>query len=307
MGQLACRTTATSVARSDRSVTVSRIRPPSRPMAVRPAGRSFSRVPCPRASQARCRREREGRFRAGIERRIHVLRRDYCWKRCRYYGERGMGRWVDWGIVVHNLARIDEAQGPGELGRMLVGPLGERAGDVLPLDPHHVGQLHSRAGLGWREIRWRPAVVFSAGAVPASVLGSRLFVVLPSVVILRSIGVFLLVVVALRHTTVGKRPFPERMLAPAGVVVGLLSAIAGSAGPLGVAVFLGLKLPPRAYVASEAVTAVFMHTAKSLVYGRYAALTSADLSCGLAGTGSSHDPRLMDWEEVGRSAAGAGF
>ena len=55
----------------------------------------------------------------------------------------------------------------------------------------------SRAGFGWREIRWRPALLFSAGAVPASVLGSRLFVALPSGLILRLIGVFLLIVVGL--------------------------------------------------------------------------------------------------------------
>src|SRR5262249_47375335 len=39
------------------------------------------------------------RFRAGIEGRIHVLRRDRGLKRSRYHGECGMGRWVGWGIV----------------------------------------------------------------------------------------------------------------------------------------------------------------------------------------------------------------
>lgn len=49
------------------------------------------------------------RFRAGIEGRIHVLRRDYDLKRCRYHGECGMGRWVGWGILTHNLTKIAEA------------------------------------------------------------------------------------------------------------------------------------------------------------------------------------------------------
>ena len=35
-----------------------------------------------------------------------VLRRDYGLRRCRYHGEAGMGRWIGWGIVAHNLARI---------------------------------------------------------------------------------------------------------------------------------------------------------------------------------------------------------
>jgi IS5 family transposase len=46
------------------------------------------------------------RFRAGIEGRIHVLQRDYGLDRCRDHGEAGLGRWVGWGIVTHNLAQI---------------------------------------------------------------------------------------------------------------------------------------------------------------------------------------------------------
>src|SRR6478752_1956251 len=49
------------------------------------------------------------RFRAGIEGRIHSLRRDFGLKRCRYHGASGMGRWVGWGIVTHNLVKIAEA------------------------------------------------------------------------------------------------------------------------------------------------------------------------------------------------------
>lgn len=91
---------------------------------------------------------------------------------------------------------------------------------------------------------------------------------------------------ALRHTRLGERKTPEWCLAPAGFLVGFVSAVAGSGGPLGAAVFLGLHLPPGAYVASEAVTAVLMHLAKSITYGRYAALGPDDLLRGLALGGS---------------------
>lgn len=140
----------------------------------------------------------------------------------------------------------------------------------------------SRAGFGWKDIRWRPALVFSLGAVPASVVGSRLFVAWPQGMIQRLIGMFLLGVVALRHTPMGGRRMPEVLLAPAGVVVGFLSAVAGSAGPLGAVVFLNIQLPAHAYVATEAVTAVLMHSAKIIVYGRYAAIDRAGLVGGLA-------------------------
>jgi IS5 family transposase len=64
----------------------------------------------PRQRAEKARGFRRGyRFRAGIEGRIHVLRRDFGLKRCRYHGERGMGRWVGWGILAHNLSKIAEA------------------------------------------------------------------------------------------------------------------------------------------------------------------------------------------------------
>ncbi len=59
-----------------------------------------------RAEEKGRRFKRAYRFRAGIEGRIHVLRRDRGLKRCRYHGERGMGRWVGWGILTHNLSQI---------------------------------------------------------------------------------------------------------------------------------------------------------------------------------------------------------
>jgi transposase, IS5 family len=62
-----------------------------------------------RAQEKGARFKRGYRFRAGIEGRIHALRRDYKLKRCRYHGERGMGRWVGWGILAHNLSKVAEA------------------------------------------------------------------------------------------------------------------------------------------------------------------------------------------------------
>jgi IS5 family transposase len=65
-----------------------------------------------RVSKERRAYERQGwfrrgfRFRAGIEGRIRVLKRDYGLDRCRDHGDEGMERWVGWGIVTANLAQI---------------------------------------------------------------------------------------------------------------------------------------------------------------------------------------------------------
>lgn len=65
------------------------------------------KAPPERRTEERGRRFRYAyRFRAGIEGRIHALKRDYGLKRCRYRGEQGFGRWVGWGILTHNLAKV---------------------------------------------------------------------------------------------------------------------------------------------------------------------------------------------------------
>lgn len=196
---------------------------------------------------------------------------------------RPMASWILLLACGYLAATVSGAAGFG--GALLLLPvLAFVVGDKSAVPILTVAQLlgnASRAGFGWREIRWRPALLFSLGAVPASILGARIFVGMQSAAVLRLVGVFLLAVVALRHTTIGQRRIRERFLAPAGAAVGFVSAIAGSAGPLAAAVFLGLKLPAQAYVASEAVTAVLMHLTKSIVYGRYAVLSEEDVFAGL--------------------------
>ena len=138
----------------------------------------------------------------------------------------------------------------------------------------------SRAGFGYRDIRWRPVIYFSLGAIPAAVLGARVFVELSSGLIMKAIAVFLLVIVILRHLNV-KYAISEKWFIPWGALVGFLSSVFGSAGPIGAVAFLSLNLSPAAYVASEAVTAVLMHLTKTVVYSRYALLTAHDILVGI--------------------------
>lgn len=142
-----------------------------------------------------------------------------------------------------------------------------------------VGNL-SRAGLGWREIWWRPALLFCLGAVPAALIGSFLFVKLPSGEILRGVGAFLIAMVVLRRVKFREYAVPEAALPPGGIVVGFLSAVVGSAGTLGALLFLGLNLPASAYVSTEAVTAVAMHLVKSGVYSRFSLFGGSVLATG---------------------------
>lgn len=66
-----------------------------------------------------------------------------------------------------------------------------------------------------------------------------------------------------------------------GGLTGFLSGLAGSAGPLGAAFFLGLNLTATAYIASEALTALTMHLTKTIVYNKYSLIGQTELYYGL--------------------------
>ncbi len=129
-----------------------------------------------------------------------------------------------------------------------------------------IGNL-SRIGFNLAAIEWRPVGLFLVGALPAALLGALSFVTLPSDIVVRAVGAALLGFVVLRMTGVLKLQQSRALLLAGGALTGFLSGLVGSAGPLGAAVFLSLNLPPLAYIASEAVTAVAIHGVKMAVYG----------------------------------------
>jgi IS5 family transposase len=59
---------------------------------------------------------RRYRWRAGIEGRIHSLRRDYGLARCRSHGMQGLERDVGWGVLASNLRHIAQKQATGAAG-----------------------------------------------------------------------------------------------------------------------------------------------------------------------------------------------
>jgi IS5 family transposase len=85
----------------------------------RVASPHVGKAPPGRRAEERGRRFRDGyRFRAGIQGRIHTLKRDFGLRRCRYHGERGFRQWVGWGVVADDLGQAAAATrgGPGPGG-----------------------------------------------------------------------------------------------------------------------------------------------------------------------------------------------
>jgi uncharacterized protein len=143
-----------------------------------------------------------------------------------------------------------------------------------------IGNL-SRMMFGFKQIKWKPVGLFLMTALPLSALGAFGFAVIPKDLVTRLIGGALVVMVVLKYYRLIKFEANSKALVLGGAVTGLLSGLAGSAGPIGAAVFLSLGLPPISYIASEATTATAMHILKTIIYGNLVTIPTRAILLGL--------------------------
>ncbi|MFA0821322.1 MAG: sulfite exporter TauE/SafE family protein [Methanomethylovorans sp.] len=143
-----------------------------------------------------------------------------------------------------------------------------------------IGNL-SRAFFGFKQIKWKPVLLFMLGAVPMSVLGAYSFVEVPKEIISQLIGLAIILFVVLKYFKILKFNPTDSTMVLGGGLVGFISGLVGSAGPIGAALFLSLNLPPVSYIASEAMTAIAMHITKIIVYQKYLGIGLPALSTGL--------------------------
>ncbi len=136
-------------------------------------------------------------------------------------------------------------------------------------------------GTGLKQIKWDAVGWFCLTALPLSALGAFGFSVLSKDIVTRCIGATLIILVIFRIKNIFVLKGNKRTLLIGGAITGGLSGLAGSAGPIGAAVFLSLGLPPVAYIASEATTATAMHILKTIVYSKLTSLTFEALVTGL--------------------------
>jgi uncharacterized protein len=132
----------------------------------------------------------------------------------------------------------------------------------------------SRILAWWREVDWRACAAYSITGIPAAALGARTLLVLPSHAVDISIGLFLIAMVPLRHW-LGRHQVKLSLwhLAIGGAVIGYLTGIVVSTGPLSVPLFLFYGLTKGAFLATEAASSLAMYVSKSVTFQRFGALT----------------------------------
>lgn len=139
----------------------------------------------------------------------------------------------------------------------------------------------SRVYFNRRELDLKLVAIFSLGALPFAVLGSFVYVALPTFWIKKAIGLFLLLMVLLRHIHRDFKVTNAWIFAPLGAVTGFLSALMGGVGPVSSPFFLAYGLVKEAFVGTEALCAVGMHLVKSVTYNRLHVLNAKELWTGL--------------------------
>jgi uncharacterized membrane protein YfcA len=185
-------------------------------------------------------------------------------------------------FVGSTLAAVAGFGGAAILLPILVPIFGVR--DAIPIltVAQLVGNL-SRVWFNRRDLEWRVVAWFAAGGVPAALVGGFLFASAPLKFLTRLLGIFLIAVVAYRHS--GKsspRRLPLRAFPLIGAVFSFLSALLGSVGPIMIPFFLAYGLVKGALIGTEALATVVMHVTKLVAYGSTSVLTTAGLLLGLA-------------------------
>jgi hypothetical protein len=132
----------------------------------------------------------------------------------------------------------------------------------------------SRVLAWWREVDWRACAAYSLAGIPAAALGARTLLALPSRAVDIAIGIFLIAMVPARHWLARHQlNLSLWHLALGGALIGYLTGIVVSTGPLSVPLFLFYGLTKGAFLATEAASSLGLYLSKSVTFERFGALT----------------------------------
>jgi uncharacterized protein len=134
-----------------------------------------------------------------------------------------------------------------------------------------------------REIRWRPVLVYATPGAPAAVLGAHTLLTISPKIVDGLLGLFFVAMIPIRRV-MAARAWRVRLwqLGVAGAVVGFLTGLVLSTGPLSVPVFTGFGLSGGAFLGTEAASALLLYAAKLATFSELGALTTTLVVRGVA-------------------------
>ena len=131
----------------------------------------------------------------------------------------------------------------------------------------------SRVAAWWREVDWRTTAAYSVTAMPAAVLGARTLLVLPARAIDLALGLFFIAMIPIRRWMLRQEwKLSRGHLAAVGAVIGFLTGLVVSTGPLSTPFFLMHGLVKGAFLATEAMSSIGIYLAKAATFRTLGAL-----------------------------------
>jgi uncharacterized membrane protein YfcA len=130
-----------------------------------------------------------------------------------------------------------------------------------------------RVAIWWREVDWKANAAYCATAIPAAALGARTLLALDARMVETALGVFLILVVPVRRWLIS-HGFSVNLagLALVGAMIGFLTGLVASTGPINTPFFLAYGLTKGAYISTEAVGSGAVSLVKSMVFRSFGAL-----------------------------------
>lgn len=145
----------------------------------------------------------------------------------------------------------------------------------------------SRVAVWWREVDWKAALAYSSTAVPAGALGAMTLVRLDAQKVELALGAFLLAMIPIRRWLLSRGFTINRwQLAIVGAVIGFLSGIVATVGPINTPFFLAYGLTKGPYVSTEALGSALVGVSKAVTFRTFDALPAEIIATGLMVGGS---------------------
>ena len=134
----------------------------------------------------------------------------------------------------------------------------------------------------WRQVDWRAFAAYSLPGIPAAALGARTLLALPPRLVDLALGAFFLgMIPARRRLRARNVRIGLRQLGVAGAVIGFLTGIVISTGPLSVPAFTAYGLAKGAFLSTEAAGSLALYISKAATFRQFGALPLPSIVQGL--------------------------
>lgn len=140
----------------------------------------------------------------------------------------------------------------------------------------------SRVAVWWREVDWRANAFYCVTAIPMAAMGARTLLTLNPRVVEGILGALFLVMIPARRWLYAKDLRIEAWhLTIVGAVIGFLSGMVASTGPINTPFFLAYGLVKGAYLATEALGSMAIGITKAMVFHQFDALPPETIARGI--------------------------